>query len=270
MQHLLSSFGDFERLVRSKSLLFLATDFDGTLCPIADAPASVAIPRRISEVLQRLTRAQGTTVAIVTGRALDDIKERLPLDVVYAGNHGLEISGRGLQFRHPHAEAARRLLTQVCAGLELTLEPWDGAWVENKGLTVTVHYRRVPEADQNTLALAVRAHMQRFDTALGVRGGRKAIEIYPRANWNKGKAVEYIREQLQLVDALCVCIGDDETDETMFSMFPDDVSIRVQLETRSSARYYLDDCYEVLTALEHLSVWREAPLLRNSVVPSHI
>jgi trehalose-phosphatase len=270
MQHLFSSFGDFERLVRSKSLLFLAADFDGTLCPIADAPAAVTVPRRIVEVLQQLAATEGTTVAIVTGRALADIKERLPVDVVYVGNHGLEISGRGLQFHHPHANAARQLLAQVCVGLELTVEPWEGAWVENKGFTATVHYRRVREAEENTLILAVRAHMQRFDTAFGVRGGRKAIEIYPRANWNKGKAVEYIRDQLQLGDALCVCIGDDETDETMFSMFPDDVSIRVKLDSRSSAHYHLEDCSEVLTALEHLSVWRGAPLLSNSSVSSRI
>jgi trehalose 6-phosphate phosphatase len=270
MQHLFSILSDFERLVHSKSQLFLATDFDGTLCPIVDAPAAVKVPRRTVEVLRELAATDGITVSVVTGRSLADIQERLPLDAIYAGNHGLEISGKGLHFRHPRAEAARELLAHVCEGLEVSVESWDGAWVENKGLTATVHYRRVKEADQNTLALAIRAHMQRFDAAFGVRGGRKAIEIYPRAGWGKGDAVQYIREQLRLGNALCICIGDDETDESMFAMFPDDLSIRVTLETRSRANYYLEDSSEVLTALEHILLWRGACLTRNASGPAYI
>ncbi len=270
MQHLFSKLSDFERLVHSKSHLFLATDFDGTLCPIVDAPRAVSVPRRTLGVLHQLAAAEDTTIAIVTGRALVDIKERLRLDAVYAGNHGLEISGNGLQFRHPHAEAARELLASVCSGLEVTLQSWNGAWIENKGLTATVHYRGVREADQNTLTLAVRAHMHRFDRNFGVRSGRKAIEIYPRANWGKGEAVQYIRQQLHLSDALCICIGDDETDESMFSMSQDDVSIRVTLQGQSRVRYYLEDCSEVLTALGHVLQWRGACLSRNSSRPSYI
>ena len=263
MQHLFSALGDLERIVRSKSHLLLATDFDGTLCPIARSPASVKVPRRTEEVLRELAATESTTVAIVSGRALVDIMSMLPIDAVHAGNHGLEIRGKGIRFQHDKAEVARPLLAEVCSGLEVSLAPWDGAWVENKGLTATVHYRWVRDADQNTVVVAVRAHMQRFDSVFGMRSGRKAIEIYPRVAWGKGQAVQYIREQLAINDALCICIGDDETDESMFAAFLDDVCIRVALEKPTIARYHLNDCTEVLEVLEHLCAWRGACILGN-------
>jgi trehalose 6-phosphate phosphatase len=258
MQHLLSNLGDFEQIVRSKSHLLLATDFDGTLCPIAPSPSAVTVSTTAHEVLRELAATEGTTVAIVTGRALDDIMSLLRLDAVYAGNHGLEIRGRGIRYNHAQAEAARELLATVCTGLAVSLSPWKGAWVENKGLTATVHYRAIHPTDENTIVLAIRAHMQRFDAVFSVRGGRKAVEIYPRVTWGKGEAVQYIREHLRLTGGLCICIGDDETDESMFAAFPEEVCVRVTLDKPSRAAYYLNDCSEVLTTLEHLAAWRGA------------
>ena len=258
MQHLLSNLGDFERIVRSKSHLLLATDFDGTLCSIAPSPAEVKVPRRAHELLRELAATEETTVAIVTGRALGDIMSLLRLNAVYAGNHGLEITGRGIQYNHAQAEAARELLTTICSGLEVSLASWKGAWVENKGLTATVHYRAIHDCDENTVVLAVRAHMQRFDAVFALRGGRKSVEIYPRVTWGKGEAVRYIREHLGLTDGLCVCVGDDETDESMFAAFPGGGLCPGDAGQASRAAYYLNDCPEVLTMLEYLCVWRGA------------
>jgi trehalose-phosphatase len=243
--------------------LLIATDFDGTLCPIAAAPAAITVPRRTQELLRDLAAADENTVAIVTGRALADIQNRLAIDAVFAGNHGLEISGRGLRFQHPAAQSAREMLSSICASLQVSLDCWEGAWIEDKGLTATVHYRRVREQDQNTVLLAVRAHMLRFEPMFGVRGGRKSIEIYPSVGWGKGDAVQYIREQLGLESALCICLGDDETDESMFSAFADHICIRVTLDAPTRAPYYLDDCSEVSALLEHLCRWRAACFCSN-------
>jgi trehalose 6-phosphate phosphatase len=258
MRHLLSDVSGFERLVRSKPHLLLAADFDGMLCPISPAPDSVTTPKRTVEVLRALGSCKDTVVAIVTGRSLSDIMERLPLEGVYAGNHGLEITGCGLAFRHPQAEAGRDLLADICFGLELSVANWQGAYVENKGLTASVHYRHVDEPEHNTCILAIRSYMHRFDSVLGVRVAHKSVEIYPRINWGKSETVQYIREQLSLADSVCVSLADDKTDKSISAGFTDAAGVRVDFEGTSRASYYLDDCSEVLAVLELICEWRGA------------
>jgi trehalose 6-phosphate phosphatase len=252
MRHLLSHFQELERLASERSHVLLALDFDGTLCPIVEDPASAAVSPEMLQVLRRLCVNPQVTLAIVSGRQLSEISASLPLDAVYAGNHGLEIFGKGLTFRHAEAEAAQELLSEICWTFQATLDAWPGAWLEQKLLTATVHFRQVPEEDHDVIALAVRSHMQRFDALFGVRRGRKAIEIFPRVRWDKGSALRYIRQEFGLEQSLCISIGDDETDETMFAAFPEDISVRVNADGQSRARFYLRDCVEVLTLLERL------------------
>jgi len=83
----------------------------------------------------------------VSGRGLDDLRLRAGLHrVAYAGNHGLEIWGRGLSWALPEAERARPAIEAYGRRLGCRLGAIPGAWVEAKGLTLTVHYRRTPGA----------------------------------------------------------------------------------------------------------------------------
>ncbi len=88
--------------------LFL--DFDGTLAPIASHPSKVAMSESMREVLEGCAKRPDTDVAIVSGRALEDIRKHVGMDgLVYAGNHGLEIEGGGLEtFRHPDSRSLPR------------------------------------------------------------------------------------------------------------------------------------------------------------------
>src|SRR5437763_590407 len=76
--------------------LFL--DFDGTLSPIVSDPYQAAPLPRAEELLRRLDRMPGMRIAIISGRNLNDIRSRVGLDLIYAGNHGLEIEGPGIDF----------------------------------------------------------------------------------------------------------------------------------------------------------------------------
>ena len=92
-----------ERLARAESVL-LCLDFDGTLAPIVDEPMLAMLPAAMRQTLNELAALENVTIAIVSGRALGDVKGRVGMPgLIYAGNHGLEIEGPGLSFEHPVA-----------------------------------------------------------------------------------------------------------------------------------------------------------------------
>src|SRR5512135_2546299 len=80
--------------------LVVFLDFDGTLAPLAATPDRAVLPAGLKRVLKALAASPHTRLAFVSGRTLRDLKKKVGLrNVVYAGNHGLEISGPGIAFR---------------------------------------------------------------------------------------------------------------------------------------------------------------------------
>ncbi|HEU0053988.1 MAG TPA: trehalose-phosphatase, partial [Longimicrobium sp.] len=93
---------------RKTGRLILLLDFDGTLAPIVDRPELAAMPERTRAALERLMVMDGVEVAIVSGRGMADARERAGIPgIAYAGNHGMEIHGPGIDRVHPQAAAAR-------------------------------------------------------------------------------------------------------------------------------------------------------------------
>ena len=84
-------------------------------------------------------------LGIVSGRSLVDLRDRVGLDgLIYAGNHGLEIQGNGLDFLHPEASRLMEEMGLIYQELELALESYPGVIGENKGLSLSLHYRQTP------------------------------------------------------------------------------------------------------------------------------
>src|ERR671916_312006 len=111
-----------------------------------EGPDRAQRPERSRRALERLMAMDGVTVAIVSGRGLADVRERAAIPgIAYAGNHGMEIEGAGLHRIHPEAAAARPELQEVAATIEAALEGIDGAFLEDKGLTLSIHYRLAPD-----------------------------------------------------------------------------------------------------------------------------
>lgn len=229
--------------------LLLATDFDGTLCPIAETPSAIRVPLAIVELLSDLQASRRVSVAIVSGRALDDLEWRAPVPAILAGNNGLEIRGPGMEFRHAEAAACRPELEAARDRVERAIARWPEAWIEDKGLTITVHYRSVAPAWQKAVVFAVRQSLASSGMPLGVRSGKKALEIHPRCSWTKGDALQWIRAELGMESAVCLAMGDDRMDETMFEANPGGVNIRVGPADRSAARYTVRDPLEVAGVL---------------------
>lgn len=207
------------RIARTHHLLLLF-DFDGTLCPFHPDPSAVWLADDRRD--QLLTIARRATIAVVSGRRLDDVRRRagLPTTTFCAGLHGLEIEGGGEQFVHPDASAATELLRSLEGALGRAVGGLSGVFVEAKSISLVAHFRSASAAvaarARDELLAVARPHVE--GGRLRVMPGAAMVELLPNISWNKGDAVEWIyqRVRAQHADVTCVYVGDDVTDEDAF------------------------------------------------------
>lgn len=238
--------------------LLVALDFDGTLAPIVPEPEAATILPEARAALEQLRRRPDTRVAVVSGRALADVRGRVGVPgLVYAGNHGLEIGGDGLHWRHPAAAAQRERLEACGRALTAALAPLGGVWVEDKGLTLSVHYRRAtdPEAGAKAWEAAQRA----CDGGLRLTPGKEVINVVPAVDWDKGDAVRAILDRLDPGGGRgvwAIFIGDDRTDEDAFRALEgrgDGVLVADRPAPDTAAHSYLPSIQEVPALLRALA-----------------
>jgi trehalose-phosphatase len=228
--------------------LVLFFDYDGTLTPIVRRPEDATLSDGMRALLREL--ATHVTVGIVSGRDLDDVRAMVALDeLYYAGSHGFDVRGPG-ELRMQHEEARDRLpeLDAAEVALRVQLGSLKGVRVERKGFAVAVHYREADEADVGAVEAAVDGVIDRHN-GLRKKGGKKIFELQPDVPWDKGRAVRWLLEQLELTgpDVLPVYVGDDETDEDAFEILSGDgVGIRVgSPDEPTRADYHLGDPHEL-------------------------
>lgn len=234
------------RIADSDGVIFF-TDFDGTLAPIVDTPDDAAALPGIDDTLRTLRDSDGTATGVVSGRALDDLYERVGVeDIGYAGNHGIELRYRGEDEVHPDARAAMDSIAEVAETLESRLEDVDGCFVEDKRVTTTVHFRNVKDDEIRTVKETVERTVDEQPADLEITSGKAILEIRPDINWNKGGAVEWLYDRIVPDDEewTTVYVGDDTTDEDAFKTLEDGVSIKVGPE-ETAAEYRIEGPYQV-------------------------
>ena len=146
MQHLFSVWQEVARRLKAVRRVLLLCDYDGTLTPIVEKPELAILPEKTRELLLALVTQRSFTVGVISGRAMADIRQKVGIEnIIYAGNHGLEIEGPGISFINPLAEEMRPVLRLIQQVLNKALSPIRGVFVENKGLSLTIHYRMVEE-----------------------------------------------------------------------------------------------------------------------------
>lgn len=219
--------------------IFLFADFDGTLAPIVEVPSLAALPHDLKSILGDLAAAGEVVTVVISGRDLDDLQSRVGLPLIYAGNHGLEIRGRGLNYTVPEAQALRFELLAVCNELRASLSVFNGALVEWKGLTASVHLRQVEPAQIPKLVGAVRSLIDRRSKFF-VSKGNSVIEIRPLIPWTKGSAARWILQQMHGEECHTICMGDDSTDEDLFTELPNAMTIRIGNAGATAARYRIE------------------------------
>ncbi|NGM71521.1 trehalose-phosphatase [Natronolimnobius sp. AArcel1] len=235
------------------SRLLVCLDFDGTLAPIVPDPDAATATAANESAVATLANDARVTTAIVSGRALTDVRTRIDGPAIYAGNHGLEVARNDSVAIHPIARKRASTIDHVCATLETVLESIPHAQVENKRLTGTVHVRSVPEPMRADVARLTQSVVDRLGgDALSVSDGKRILEIGPSVPWGKGNAVE-------LIEAACppatvpIYIGDDVTDESAFqAVEPEGIGVRVGDKHPSAASYRVDSPSDVAALLEWL------------------
>lgn len=237
------------RFAGRKLALFL--DLDGTLAPIEARPDLLEVPPATRQLLEELARR--CPVTVVSGRGLEDLRDKVQVrSVYYVADHGFQILGPvRSRLELEVGREYRPQLEQAATALRRELQMVAGALVEEKGLSLSVHYRLTPESRHAAVLRAVADVAQSFP-ALRVTEGKLVYEIRPPGAWNKGKALVWIMEQLGLgrpqpvpagrpaqgeraggaaargeasvppsSEGFPIAIGDDLTDEDMFAAVED-------------------------------------------------
>jgi trehalose-phosphatase len=194
-------------------------DYDGTLTSIVPSPRAAALAPSMRATLARLAERARARLAILSGRALADVRARVAVgDVIYGGCHGLEIEGCGLSFRHPRVRASRIVAARRALAAGAAAIP--GAHVEFKGLAVSLHYRHVAPSDHDGVRALV-ARVLRRVPSLALIPGREVFDLVPRVGWGKGQAARWIARHagraLRPGSPLVLYAGDDTTDEAAFA-----------------------------------------------------
>lgn len=233
--------------------LFL--DFDGTLAPIVPHPDDAHCVEGMEELLEKL--GHHCTLAIISGRDRRDVEQRVAVgDIFYAGSHGFDIQGpEGQRYEQHEGKNFLPMLHKAADALKKDLEGVEGAIVEKKVYSLAIHYRMVSEAQVDRVIKAVEAAHKQFPM-LRLAEGKKIYEFQPDVAWDKGRAVRWLLEALELNHrgVVTLYIGDDTTDEDAFRVLHNhDIGIAVQ-ETpkKTAARYTLKDPQEVKAFLEVL------------------
>ena len=246
------------QLVAGQPSVLLLLDFDGTLSDIAPRPEDATLRPGNADLLESLNRKPGFTVGVISGRSLENVRQRVSVPgLVYGGNHGLEIDGPRLQYLHPNAAAAIAHFAELTALLNASLAEIPGAHVENKTLTLTVHYRQTP-AEHHARVASIVDDAARPAIAAGrirLADAKAAIELRPAIDWNKGRALELIRSRLA-PNAFPIYIGDDATDEDAFAAAQTAGGCGIFVgpaDSPTRARYRLDSPAAVTNALADLA-----------------
>ena len=218
--------------------LFVMTDFDGTVADIVDDPEDAEMRERAREDLEGVASHPRGKVAVVSGRAVEDVRERADVDgAYYVGNHGLELADGDEVSVHSGAREARACLPEVCEAIEQAFAH-DDVFVEDKGVTATVHYRQA-DVDAGRVRSVVESVLTDHDPehALQVTEGKQIVEVRPAVDWGKGASVDLLRERFTPEDEewLTVYLGDDTTDEAAFEALDDGVGVAVGSDTDATA-----------------------------------
>jgi trehalose 6-phosphate phosphatase len=247
MEYLLTDRGrsELEALLTVHSLF--AFDFDGTLAKIVHDRHTAQLGRPIRLWLGELAKRAPT--AIISGRSVDDLRTRVGNTVPYLiGNHGLE----GLHVTQQVVRQAQntcrgwKQLIEERFGTELTR---CGVSVEDKSYSLSFHYRNAGRKDD---ARALVFHvLAELSPPPRIVLGKAVVNVVPAAAPHKGAALLELMYQLNCTAALY--IGDDDTDEDVFSLPGTRIlTVRIGKNRISAAKFFLKRQSEITEVLRSI------------------
>lgn len=204
-----------ERLVQAHARgerLALFFDYDGTLTPIVAHPRLARLHSSTRRLLRRLTRPR-VHVSLVSSRTIADLNDMTTLPgICLAGLNGLEIDIDGLRIVHPHADRGAALIAHLVARLTQETAAVEGAWVEDKRLGLTVHYRGVREEHARVLVARCRRALLPWYDEVRIDPGPRALEVFADLGWDKGTAVSHLVSHFGVDGGAVLYAGDGAND----------------------------------------------------------
>jgi trehalose 6-phosphate synthase/phosphatase len=239
---------------RSSKRRLLLLDYDGTLAPIERTPDKAKPSNRVIRLLKQLAAVPKNTVVVISGRDRDNLENwlgMLPIDLI--AEHGTWVRRRtSKKWRTLERQTSHEWKEKVRDVLEVFVDRTPGALIEEKCSGLAWHYRMT---DPDMGALRARELVEELKELLAnmplqVITGSKVIEVRC-GNIDKGKAaLEWISDGYDFV----LAIGDDETDEDLFDVIPQDSwSIKVGAGDTTKARFSVDSTDDAVCLLEVLT-----------------
>ncbi len=226
-------------------------DYDGTLVPFTEDPQMARPTQKLLNILSRFGEDPQTELAVISGRDKDTLENWLgiiPLHLV--GEHGAWIKEKGKRWRLLKA-IVNDWKPGVLHLIKSYTERLPDSMIEEKEFGITWHYRNADQEFALTLVKELMDDLVGFTANVDIQvlQGHKVIEV-KQAGINKGDAAFHWMSRGDFDFVLA--IGDDRTDEDMFSVLPPTAySIRVGLAP-SQARFNLHSNKEVVELLEQL------------------
>lgn len=241
-----------ERIRRASGLL-LGMDFDGTIAPIVGDHTRSEITPRCRDGLKRLAAVPDVSIAVISGRQLSDLRTRVSLQgITVAGNHGLELKRGDEVFINPIADRHRPAIRRVHRELSRKLADVPGCGVEDKDLTLSIHYRQVSNGRTAEVKDTVQAVVEGEGDAVQIVHGKEVLEVRPAIDWDKGSTIDFLAAT-HPDDWVTVYIGDDTTDEDAFrAVSPTGIGIVVGTGKSTNASYVIPERRDVGPFLEWL------------------
>jgi trehalose-phosphatase len=252
MIHLFQAWEEVEPRIRHARSLFLLLDYDGTLTPIVSRPELAVCPPQVKSLLEKLRDSPRSQVAIISGRALEDLKEKVGVSgITYVGNHGLEMENPAGVHRKKLSPQRQEELGRIRKDLEARLNSIPGISFEDKGPILTVHHRNAPRGSGGLVLTAVEEALAGYPNRWQISTGKKIFEIHPQIEFDKGKTVRELLHRSSGTRPFPVYLGDDRSDEEAFlAIQGQGIPIFVGPEPASSAApFFLRDPSEVLDFL---------------------
>lgn len=257
MEWLQSQWQHVEGRIRRSGHILLLLDYDGTLVPIQASPEQAKLPASTKSLLETLSCHRRVTVAVLSGRSLNELRRLVGLrTLIYVGNHGLEMWRDGRYTEVTVSKSFREAVACIRSRLARLVADVPGACVEDKRLSVSLHYRLVPKNQVAHLKAKFRGEVLPLIRAaeLAVLRGKKVIEVRPDLHWSKGHTTLRLVKRMRHRPLLPIYIGDDRTDEDAFAVLTGGITIRVGALRQSKAHYYVRGVKEVLAFLQWMAI----------------
>ena len=232
-----------DELSRRRPLL-LASDYDGVLARLRDDPSAAVPEDGVAELLARLAAVDGVTVALVSGRGVDDLQRTSGLTGPFrwVGSHGAEFDG-------PLTGELAVRRDELAAALAPLVDAVPGARLEVKPASAAVHVRTVADRAAAARLLADAAAGPGAAPDLTAKPGKDVLELAV-TDADKGSALTRLRDELAATGVLY--LGDDVTDEDGFAALrPGDVGVKVG-DGQTAAAHRVPDLAGVRAVLDRL------------------